>query len=103
MPRFDEDGRISHVPDHLRLRAELLIARDPAAEEEALALLRRAIEVARAHQARSLELRAALSAARVLAGRGQEEEARALVAAAYAGFSEGFDDPDLQAARDLLS
>jgi adenylate cyclase len=103
LPSFERDGRISHAPDHLRLRAELLSAQDPEASEEALALLVGAIDIARSHNARSFELRAALSAARLLGTLGREEEAQTAVGAAYAGFTEGFDDPDLREARVFLS
>jgi predicted ATPase len=103
MPSFQRDGRISHVPDHLRLRAELLIAHEPDARDAAVALLTDAIDTARSHRARSFELRAALSAARLLSARGRAHDARALVGAAYSGFTEGFDDPDLREARAFLA
>lgn len=103
MPLFERDGRISHVPDHLRLRAELLIAHEPDGFEEALALLAGAIDVARSHNARSYELRAALSAAPLFGAVGREPKARAVVESASAGFTEGFDDPDLREARVFLS
>ncbi len=103
MPSFERDRRISHVPDHLRLRAELAVAQDPDAYEEALALLGRAIDTARSNNARSFELRAALSAARLLRTLGREEQARAIVGTACAGFGEGFDDPDLREARGFLA
>ena len=76
---FERDGRLSFTPDHLRLRAELLLRRNPDDCEPALAVLSQAMDVARAHRARSLELRAALSAARVLRALGHEDDARALV------------------------
>lgn len=103
MPSFERDGRISHAPDHLRLRAELLIAHEPDASDEALALLSRAIDISRSHNARSFELRAALSAAGVFRAAGRERDARVVVESAYGGFTEGFDDPDLREARALLS
>ena len=103
MPGFERDGRVSFQPDHLRLRAELLLALDPGAEDEALALLSRASEAARSHGSRSLELRAALASARVLRARGRDDEARARVAAAYAGFTEGFGDRDLLEAATFLA
>ena len=70
MPAFEHDGRVSFVPDHLRLRAEALLRVDPGATDEALALLDRAVAVAREHGAGSFELRSALTAARVLRERG---------------------------------
>lgn len=99
---FERDGRLSFIPDHLRLRAELLLRRNPDECEPPLALLSQAMDVARSHQARSLELRAALSAARVLRALGHEDDARALVGPVYAGFTDGLADPDLREARAYL-
>ena len=62
-----------------------------------------ALELARQSQARSFELRAALSLARVWQARGDSQAARTLLAETYAGFSEGFDTSDLQRARQLLT
>jgi tetratricopeptide (TPR) repeat protein len=85
----------------LRVRAELLLlGSGNGAESEAL--LRRAIEVARSQGAKSLELRAALSLARLLGQDGRAAEGRDLVAQCYGWFTEGFDTPDLQEARELL-
>ena len=53
-------------------------------------------------QARSLELRAALSLARVLAANGERDQARRKLADVYGGFPEGFDTADLRDARILL-
>ena len=80
MPAFEHDGRVSFVPDYLRLRAEAMLRVNPGAADEALALLDRAIAVAREHGAGSFELRSALTAARILRERGRVDEARALVA-----------------------
>jgi len=101
--RFARDGQVSMLPDHLRLQAELLLKLHPEAADQATELLLRSIEVARAHAARSLELRAALVAARVMPGAGRAAEGLDLLATAYAGFTEGFDDPDLRDARELLA
>jgi predicted ATPase len=103
MPSFERDGRVSFVPDHSRLRAEALLRIDPGATDPALALLDRAIGVAKEHGARSFQLRAALVAARILRDGGREAEGRALVADAYASFTQGFDDPDLVEARTWLT
>jgi predicted ATPase len=85
-----------------RLRAELLLA-GGAEAAEAEAALRRALEIARGQQARSLELRAARALARLWAGSGRTEEARGLLAPVYSSFTEGLATPDLEAARELLS
>jgi tetratricopeptide (TPR) repeat protein len=103
MASFERDGRVSFLPDHLRLRAQMLLGLDPAARDEALTWLMRAVEVARSHGARSFELRAALAAGGLLRESGRGVEGRALVASAYAGFTESFDDPDLCDARAFLS
>ena len=84
-----------------RLRGELMFAagRDLRDVETALA---RARDIARGQQARSLELRTALSACLVGAAESPRAEDRRALADIYAWFSEGFDTPDLRAARALL-
>jgi predicted ATPase len=62
----------------------------------------RALAVARAQQAKSWELRAATSLARLWQGQGKRDEARDLVAPVYGWFTEGFDTRDLKEARTLL-
>ncbi len=81
-----------------RLRGELKSG-DP---DEAEAEFHRALEVARSQQARSLELRATMSLARLLAKRGRRDEARAMLADTYNWFTEGFDTVDLKSAKALL-
>jgi DNA-binding SARP family transcriptional activator/predicted ATPase len=85
-----------------RLRAELLLA-GGAEMAEAEAALRRALEIAWRQQARSLELRAARSLARLWSGSGRSAEARDLLAPVYSSFAEGLATPDLEDARALLS
>jgi predicted ATPase len=84
------------------LKGKLLLATDPARLPEAEALFRRAIEIARAQEARTFELRAATSLARLWQGQGKAREARALLAPIYAWFTEGLDTPDLVEATALL-
>ena len=62
----------------------------------------RALEIARAQQARSFELRAATSLARLRRDQGRRAEARDLLAPVYGWFTEGFDTPDLKEAKSLL-
>ena len=85
-----------------RLRAELLL-RGGVEAAEAEAALRRALEIARGQQAKSLELRAARALARLWAGSGRTAEARDLLAPVYSWFAEGLETPDLEGARALLS
>jgi predicted ATPase len=72
------------------------------AEAEAERCFQHAIEVARKQQAKSLELRAAMSLSRLWQKQGKREEARQLLAAIYGWFTEGFDTPDLKEAKALL-
>jgi predicted ATPase len=96
-----------------RLRGELLRAKrarqvqaggkaEVKVEIEAEACFHRAIEVARRQEAKSWELRAALSLSRLLQKQGKQEEARQLLAEIYDWFTEGFGTADLQQARALL-
>jgi predicted ATPase len=82
-------------------RGRLLLcppARDEAAAEAAFV---RALEIARGQGARLLELRAAVSLARLLAGRGERRCAYDTIAPVYGWFTEGFGTEDLRQARTL--
>jgi predicted ATPase len=72
------------------------------AEAEAEACFLKAIEIAQRQQARSLELRATTSLARLWQQQDKREEARQLLAEIYNWFTEGFDTKDLQEAKALL-
>jgi class 3 adenylate cyclase/predicted ATPase len=84
------------------LKGELLLASDPASPAEAAALFCRALDIARAQEAKSFELRVATSLARLWLRQGKCAEARALLAPVYAWFTEGFDTSDLVEAKALL-
>jgi predicted ATPase len=85
-----------------RLRGVLLLRQPETPQAEAAAWLQRALDVARRQEAKSLELRAALSLARLWQQQGKRAEAHALLAPIYAWFTEGFDTADLQEAKALL-
>jgi predicted ATPase len=72
------------------------------AEAEAEACFQKAIEIARQQQAKSLELRAATSLARLWQQQGKEAEAHSLLSEIYGWFTEGFETADLQEAKALL-
>jgi class 3 adenylate cyclase/tetratricopeptide (TPR) repeat protein len=84
-----------------RLKGELLLL-EPKHAGEAQACFRECIDVARRQGARSLELRGAMSLARLLARQGEPESARRALAEAYRGFTEGFDTIDLRSAAAAL-
>jgi predicted ATPase len=85
-----------------RLDGELLLATGGAADEAA-ARYHRARALAREQGARSLELRAATSLARLWQQQGKRAAARDLLGPVYAWFTEGFDTRDLQEAKTLLA
>lgn len=85
-----------------RLRGELLLAQGPDAHTEAETCFHQALDIARHQQAKSWELRATTSLARLWQSRGKGDEARALLAPVYEWFTEGFDTADLKDAQALL-
>jgi predicted ATPase len=85
-----------------RLQGELVIANDPAMVTKAEASLRLAVSLAREQKARSWELRATTSLARLLRDTNRRDEARAMLADIYNWFTEGFDTADLKDAKALL-
>jgi predicted ATPase len=88
--------------DLFRLKGELLLKQAVPGEQEAETCFRQALDIARRQQAKSLELRAAMSFSRHWQRQGKRAEARQLLAPIYSWFTEGFDTPDLQEARVLL-
>jgi predicted ATPase len=85
-----------------RLKGELLLKKDDSNIPEAQNCFQRAVEIARKQSAKSLELRATMSLARLLAKQGERDEARAMLADIYNWFTEGFDTADLKEAKALL-
>jgi predicted ATPase len=75
---------------------------NPSDVAKAEQCFRTAIEIARWQSARSMELRATTSLARLLAGSGRRDEAHAMLAEIYGWFTEGFDTADLKDAKALL-
>jgi len=80
----------------------LLLAQSQEQHGAAHACFQQALTVARRQQAKSLELRAAMSLARLWQQQGKRTEARELLAPLYGWFTEGFDTADLQEAKVLL-
>ncbi len=84
-----------------RLRGEVLWAQGAESKDVEIAF-HRALEVAQAQQAKSLELRAATSLARLWQAHARSVEAKQLLSQVYAWFTEGFNTPDLQIAQALI-
>jgi len=91
-----------HRADLYRLKGELLKDREPQASSQAETCFHTALTEARHHGSRLLELRAAVSLARLWRSQGRREEARELLAGIYGWFTEGFDTMDLVEAKALL-
>jgi predicted ATPase len=85
-----------------RLKGELLLEQGIPDEQQAAACFLQALEVTRSQQAKSLELRAAMSLARLWQCQGKGEDARQLLAPICNWFIEGFDTADLRDAKALL-
>jgi predicted ATPase len=85
-----------------RLKGELLLRQDDSNAAEVRSYFERAIQIARNQSAKSWELRATMSLARLLDKQGRRDEARAMLADIYNWFTEGFDTADLKDAKALL-
>jgi predicted ATPase len=85
-----------------RTAGEIALMEPEPDAAKAEAYFERALAVARKQQAKSFELRAAMSMARLWRDRGKRDEARELLAPIYGWFTEGFDTLDLKQAKALL-
>ena len=94
LQRFQASSSKFPITESQYLRA------DPQCEAEACFL--KAVEVACRQKAKSLELRATTSLARLLRDTGRRDETRAMLAEIYSWFTEGFDTADLKDAKMLL-
>jgi len=97
----EHDLRFYEAETH-RLRGELLLKQDDSNAAEAQSCFERAIEIARTQSAKSLELRATMSLARLVRSTARHDEARAMLAKIYGWFTEGLDTPALCDAKALL-
>jgi predicted ATPase len=85
-----------------RLKGELLLQQNSANQAEAENCFHQAISIAQNQQAKSWELRATTSLARLWQQQGKRQEAHDLLTPVYGWFTEGFDTADLQEAKALL-
>jgi class 3 adenylate cyclase/tetratricopeptide (TPR) repeat protein len=98
----EETGQRAFEAEVHRTKGELLLAKDASNAVQAEQSFRTAIEIARGQKARSWELRATTSLARLLRNTNRQDEARATLAEIYGWFTEGFDTADLKDAKELL-
>ncbi|MBV8454711.1 MAG: hypothetical protein JOZ29_20935, partial [Deltaproteobacteria bacterium] len=91
-----------YEPEIYRVKGEALLRQDYSNVGQAEECFRRAIEVARKQNGKSLELRATTSLARLLEKEGRRHEAHTMLAEIYNWFTEGFDTADLKEAKALL-
>jgi predicted ATPase len=96
------DGEQFCLPEIHRVKGELLLARSAKDRDAAEAAFVEALSVARALQAKVMELRAAVSMARLWRDQSKVRQARELVAPVYGWFTESFDTRDLKEAKALL-
>jgi class 3 adenylate cyclase/predicted ATPase len=89
-------------PEVNRVAGEITLKSPQPDAAKAEAYFERALSVARQQQAKSWELRAAMSLARLWRSQGKVQEARELLAPVYGWFTEGFDTLDLREAKALL-
>jgi predicted ATPase len=98
----DTTGECWYEAEIHRLRGELLLQQSEDNQAEAENCFQQAIVIAQNQEAKSLELRAATSMARLWQQQGKRQEAHDLLAPVYHWFTEGFDTLDLKDAKALL-
>jgi predicted ATPase len=99
---FEAIGRGDMLTEAYRLQGELWLRQTTPDMAQAETCFQQALAVARRQEAKSWELRAARSLARLWQQQGKGADARALLAPIYGWFTEGFDTADLQEAQALL-
>jgi len=98
----DSSGERFHEAELHRLKGELLLQQSLDNQTEVERCFQQAITIAQNQQAKSFELRAATSLARLWQQQGKREEARQVLGDVYGWFTEGFDTADLKDAKALL-
>jgi predicted ATPase len=98
----DKTGECTYEAELHRLKGELLLQQHADNQAEAEACFQHAMTIAQSQQAKSWELRAATSLARLWQQQGKRQEAHDLLAPVYHWFTEGFDTADLKDTKALL-
>jgi tetratricopeptide (TPR) repeat protein len=99
---IERTGERNCEADVRRMHGELLLAQDASNAAQAEQSFRTAIEIARRQHAKSWELRATTSLARLLGKQGNRDEARTMLSEICNWFTEGFDTADMKDAKSLL-
>ena len=102
MTAIETTGERWYESEVLRIAGEIALMSPERDTAKAEMFFDRALAVARQQQARSWELRAAMSMAKLWRDQGQQDVARDLLDPVYGWFTEGFDTPDLKDAKALL-
>ncbi len=102
LPFFESTGQRFYEAEVHRLKGELLLAQDASNAAPAVQCFRTALDISRCQKAKSWELRATTSLARLLDQQRRRDEARTMLLEIYNWFSEGFDTADLKDAKALL-
>jgi predicted ATPase len=102
LPAFEAGKRGDMLAEAYRLQGELLLRQIVPEAAQAEDCFQQSLVIARHQQAKSWELRAALSLSRLWQHESKSAEARALLAPIYDWFTQGFDTADLQETKALL-
>ena len=105
LERVQQSGEGEWEAELYRLKGELLVHAEGDVQHAAVtaeACFHQALAIAHRQQAKSFELRAAMSLSRLWQQQGKRDAAREVLAEVYGWFTEGFDTADLQEARALL-
>jgi predicted ATPase/DNA-binding winged helix-turn-helix (wHTH) protein len=100
--RVESQGGSFDLPELIRVKAAILLTAGGARDVEAEALLLRSLDQARRQSALAWQLRAATTLARLQMRTGRAAEAATALGAVYSRLAEGFQTPDLSAAKNLL-
>lgn len=99
----DETGERVWEAELHRLKGEFLLDQSKDNQSSAELCFNNALKIAQELQAKSLELRAAMSMSRLWLSQGKKEDTRSLLSEIYRWFTEGFDTVDLKHAKELLN
>ena len=98
----DKNDERWYVSELYRLKGDLLLTLSPENQNEASVCFYQSLDLARRQQAKSLELRAAISQSQLCQQQGKGDDAHQILSEVYNWFTEGFDTSDLQEAKGIL-